>query len=67
MLSLVRLRPKAGYLLTVLSIGAVMGLFGDSTAATSLPIIAYTALVVIQGHKIQHPAPARRMPEPATA
>lgn len=65
--SLVRLRPKAGYLLTVLSIGAVMGLFGDSTAATSLPIIAYTALVVIQGHKIQHPAPARGMPEPATA
>jgi hypothetical protein len=50
--SIVRLRPAAGYLLTVISIGAVMGLCGDSTAATSLPVAAYTALVMVQGRKI---------------
>ena len=65
--SLVRLRPKAGYLLTVLSIGAVMGMFGDSTAATSLPIAAYTALVVIQGRKIPGRVVHRGRLEPATA
>ncbi|MCH8922784.1 MAG: hypothetical protein IIA67_06510 [Planctomycetes bacterium] len=65
--SLVRLRPAAGYLLTVLSIGAVMGLCGDSTAATNLPIAAYAALVVIQGRRRHTSDVTGKTAEPVTA